>query len=112
MTTKIILKIRKIGTDLYSRGGSDPDFTKRGKAWTNIGFLRNHINQLRDVSVYHGAEVVEFELSEVRSYLISSVLEDSLKAKEDKKQRRDIRLEKEKRQKRHEEYLRLKKEFE
>ena len=31
---------------LYSTGGSTPSFTKRGKVWTNIGHVKNHLHGL------------------------------------------------------------------
>jgi hypothetical protein len=61
-----IFKIRDTATGLFSMGGHSPRWTKKGKAWTNIGHVKNHINNLsRHVikNVDHW-EVVEYELVE------------------------------------------------
>ena len=31
---------------LFSKGGTNPSFTKRGKIWTNIGHVKSHIHML------------------------------------------------------------------
>ena len=36
--------IRRRSDGKYSSGGSCPKFTKTGKAWTNMGHLKNHLN--------------------------------------------------------------------
>lgn len=52
----------------YSSGGMDPDFTKAGKTWANIGHVKNHIRQFMDryrvSEIYNDAEVVEIEVQE------------------------------------------------
>ena len=56
----------------YSSGGMDPDFTKGGKTWANIGHLKNHLRQFMDrysyrpsrAEVYIDAEIVEIEVKE------------------------------------------------
>ena len=54
-------KIRDRATGLYSTGGSTPRWSKRGKVWTNIGHVKQHLQQLwRDESYPETAEIVEF----------------------------------------------------
>lgn len=52
----------------YSSGGTDPDFTKAGKTWANIGHVKNHIRQFmgrhRISEIYDDAEIVEIEVEE------------------------------------------------
>ena len=52
----------------YSSGGQDPDFTKSGKTWANIGHVKNHIRQFmgryRISEIYNDAEIVEIEVEE------------------------------------------------
>ena len=41
----IIKVINELG--LYSKGGYNVSFTKRGKSWSSLGYLKNHLNQLK-----------------------------------------------------------------
>lgn len=59
-------KIHKKGTDLYSTGGMTPDWSKKGKVWTNIGHLKNHLHGLMNGAVdYRDAEIIELEMTPV-----------------------------------------------
>ena len=63
---KSIFMIRRRSDNKYSSGGSYPRFTKYGKAWTDLGHLKNHLNLVVD-SVYehrtsHGYEGEPFDL--------------------------------------------------
>lgn len=80
---------------LFSTGGMEPRFNKRGKVWTSIGALKNHLNQFRDSHYWtpHNSEirdwkVVEFELRPVGDapINISAFIEESRarKSKEDR----------------------------
>lgn len=65
-------KIRDKETGLFSKGGTRTDsylWTKNGKSWSNIGGLKNHLNQfvsyegqLKKDYPYHNAEIVEVEV--------------------------------------------------
>lgn len=65
-------KIRCKETGLFSKGGTRTDhylWTKNGKSWSNIGGLKNHLNQFIDYDgnlkkdyPYHNAEIVEVEV--------------------------------------------------
>ncbi len=45
MTDKIIYMIRRNSDGLFSTGGTSPTFTTKGKAWSTLGALKNHLNQ-------------------------------------------------------------------
>ena len=61
-----VFKIRNKETGLFSRGGTKPAniWSKEGKSWTNIGHLKNHLNQFtQGWHPYHNAEIVEVEIN-------------------------------------------------
>lgn len=63
------MKVYKIRDEngLYSTGGMEPDFTKGGKTWSNIGHVKNHLRQFIDsrrLEVYANAEIVVVEYTE------------------------------------------------
>lgn len=45
MNTSTIYKLRNAAGE-YSKGGSSPRFSKKGKIWSGIGPLKLHFNQL------------------------------------------------------------------
>lgn len=62
MNQSVLYKIRRRGTRTYSTGGTNPRFTKRGKAWS-IGDLRKHLNLISPStqSIYNNeCELVQF----------------------------------------------------
>lgn len=64
MINKTIYKIKRLSDGKYSTGGSRPSFTTNGKAWTNIGHLKNHLNLVIESNYeYHvsGYFVVEYK---------------------------------------------------
>lgn len=46
MATVKIFRIRRKTDGLYSTGGQNPKFTKKGKIWQGLGPLKNHLNLL------------------------------------------------------------------
>lgn len=40
---------------LFSKGGYYPSFSKKGKAWSSMGYFKNHLNQLstKDIEKYY-----------------------------------------------------------
>jgi hypothetical protein len=36
---------------LFSRGGMDVRFTKKGKTWSSIGYVKSHLRQLRESEI-------------------------------------------------------------
>jgi hypothetical protein len=46
-----IYRVRK--GNLYSKGGLEPRFTKKGKIWTGKNYLKNHFNMLKERFLYY-----------------------------------------------------------
>ena len=42
----LVYRIKRKSDGLYSTGGSCPRFTKKGKTWSSIGNLKNHLNMV------------------------------------------------------------------
>lgn len=63
-----VFKIRNKETGQFSKGGTYSVWSRTGKAWGNIGHVKNHLNQfiyngkLRPDYPYHNAEIVEVEI--------------------------------------------------
>ena len=94
-TPSRIFKIRRTTDDLYSNGGMSPGFDAKGKAWTTMGGLKNHLNlllgrngQVRS-EVYRHCEVITVELTPkiIDVTPMDQVLTDRRKQAEDKQQR-------------------------
>lgn len=77
-----IYRIRHTKTGLFSIGGTDVSadgktfgWTKKGKIWTGLGPLRNHLNQyaLTRASRLADWEVIEYELVETETAVKSAV---------------------------------------
>lgn len=49
---KSVYKIRNKTSGLFSTGGSSPGFTKVGKTWSTIGYLKSHLTMWADMG-YH-----------------------------------------------------------
>ena len=43
-----VYKIRRKTDGLFSSGGTDPSFSKKGKIWNARGHVTSHISQLTD----------------------------------------------------------------
>jgi len=97
MSTQVY-KIRDKVTGLFSAGGSEPRWTKKGRAWSSMVHLKSHIANLilrlpsgwghpnrwgRAPHPYATAEVVVFEVSESGTQDVSVVLAEVAKAKWD-----------------------------
>jgi hypothetical protein len=74
--TETIFKIRNKADGLFSSGGMDPSWSKKGKRWRGIGPLKNHLNLIKR-RVYAGCEVVEIEVTfkETSNYLVADLLD-------------------------------------
>jgi hypothetical protein len=74
-----VYKIRNKITGLFSTGGMEPKFNKKGKVWNGIGPLKNHLHQFDHVyhydydthigyytdetqKVYKDCEIIEYDL--------------------------------------------------
>jgi hypothetical protein len=87
MTTTSIYKIRD-ANGLFSTGGMNPSFTKKGKAWTNVGHVKSHLHQVsKRESKYKDCSLVEFQLVEVELSTVSMVefYEETAKQREEQK---------------------------
>lgn len=68
--------VRDLATGLFSRGGKNPRWSKRGKVWSNLGSLKTHI---RYHEKYYGWvnpmwEVVELDAIEGERYGVHALL--------------------------------------
>jgi hypothetical protein len=67
----LVYKIRRKSDGLYSNGGQEPIFSKRGKIWMGVGDIKNHFNVIRKCHtskkylevLYKGCEIVTFILN-------------------------------------------------
>jgi len=59
-----VYRIKNQTTGLYSTGGENPHWTKKGKLWTLAGALKNHFNLVNPVHYMPGVNfvVVSYEL--------------------------------------------------
>lgn len=79
----IVYKIRRKSDGLFSNGGQEPVFMKRGKMWTNIGHIKNHFNIIREYHtskkylefLYKNCEIITCVLSQVDSIDILEFLD-------------------------------------
>lgn len=46
--TRIVYMIQRNSDGLFSTGGCDPRFTKKGKCWNSIGALKSHLHLFHD----------------------------------------------------------------
>lgn len=94
-TPSRIFKIRRTTDDLYSNGGMSPGFDAKGKAWTTMGGLKNHLNLILgrnrpvDNDVYRHCEIITVELTPkiVDVTHMDQFLVERRKKVEDKQQR-------------------------
>jgi hypothetical protein len=60
---KFLYKIQR-AEGLFSKGGENPDFTKVGKTWTNIGHVKTHLKGVRN-SEYGRAIPEDWKIIEI-----------------------------------------------
>lgn len=60
-----VYKIRHKITGLYSKGGSSPMWSKKGKTWSGLGPLKLHIAGVVDSRYYHMSDMVNWEIIEI-----------------------------------------------
>lgn len=98
MANQKLYKIRDPATGLYSMGGVDPRWTKKGKVWTNIGHLKNHLRQVGSWGntpsrrkVYVGCEVVVIEVveDELERFPVMDLIDEQDASDEAKKKARE-----------------------
>ena len=76
-----LYKIRDTKTGLYSRGGSSckvsgdkRHWSKLGRVWTTLGFLKSHLAMYKKVPSTW--EVVELEIDEVRRFPVAELVKE------------------------------------
>ena len=72
----LIYKLRRKTDGLFSTGCLCPYFTKLGKVWKSIPYIKTHLRQLKDPEVYAECEVVEYEITEKTIYPLDEVKKD------------------------------------
>jgi hypothetical protein len=93
-------KIRDKNTGKFSTGGTRPGWTKRGKAWSTLGYLKAHLAQVDSPSrrtaygppptgphPYVDAEIVEF--GEVGKRDVSLLLAEAAEEEREKRRKAD-----------------------
>lgn len=88
----VLFKIRKKGTDLYSSGGGSPRWTRKGKAWTSLGHVKNHLatachrnwGAVGGIYTAGDVEVVEFVVQE-KTATDLAVIQQQVKDAKDKR---------------------------
>lgn len=58
----------------FSTGGVNPSWTKMGKSWGNIGYIKSHLNVRSDYNESYGdnVDIVKYELVEVERESMSN----------------------------------------
>ena len=131
----IIYKIRRKSDGLFSKGGSTPHFNKKGKIWKQRGHLTSHINQLWNDGigyshnhhrnwnepamspshVYVDCEIVPYEIVETpldSTQTIMDYISERKEEKAEKNRQAVIAREASDKKRRHDQYEKLKQEFE
>ena len=60
-----LYKIRHKETGLYSKGGSYPSWSKKGKTWSTLGHLKRHIACVVDCRYHKMNDMVNWEILEI-----------------------------------------------
>lgn len=86
-----VYKIRDKETGLFSTGGTYPRFTNKGKSWSGMDALKNHINQFKGRESrwrYDNCEVIEMVLveSELNKYDPNDLLNMGREAEKKRKE--------------------------
>ena len=118
MTAKYMIRNKE---GLYSTGGMDPRFTRKGKVWNGIGPLKCHLVMMKSCSyygvtvgkVYKDCVVVEIAMKaeEVSAMSVLDFIQQDFDRRAKEQDRLEKRYEAEAKERRHEEYLKLKEEF-
>jgi hypothetical protein len=93
MATVTIYKIRHKITGLFSSGGAHPRWTKKGKAWTNIGHIKTHFSMIGDAQLraaYRDSEIVEYDVTEAGTSSMTELFDQILEAKDLKRKKAEL----------------------
>jgi len=92
----MIVKIKN-KDGLFSKGSSYPYFTKKGKMWSSLGYMKSHLRQLKKdyaMEVYKDCDVVVIDDNDSYKETIIPMNEFLIKFYKEKKQldlKKDIR---------------------
>jgi hypothetical protein len=117
MANITVFKIKSTLTGLFSTGGSSPDWSKKGKTWSQRGHVSLHLSGLcgngRRIYRQHDAVVVECVIKEedVSTIKVSEWLSETERKAREKEADREARNIERARQERLQQYVKLKKEF-
>jgi hypothetical protein len=105
-------KIRHKETGLFSKGGTDVRWSKKGKIWAAKGHLSNHLAQFSDPEkVYEDAEIVEIESIVVGTESITNWVDRVVERRYNRDKARQMEIEESMRLDRLRQYEKLRKEF-
>ena len=62
MSEQLAYKIRRETDGLYSSGGQHPIFTTKGKIWSKIRYLKNHLRLVKKER-YDDCEIIVIKIS-------------------------------------------------
>ena len=102
-------KIMELSTGLYSMGGTGPTWAskgKKGKLWTTLGHVRNHLNQ-RPKYDLSDTVVIEVELVEVSRRRLGELVEDQRRSRQEKEAAQQAASQREEREREERELARL-----
>ena len=90
--TETIYKIRR-SDGLFSKGGCNPAFDKKGKLWRHIGHLKNHLNQLEREGLYSNCEIVILQVTEtpVDTLSLEDLQTDLAKSRKEREHQMQLR---------------------
>jgi hypothetical protein len=108
---EMFYKIRNRKTGLFATEGCYPSFSKKGKIWRTIGYLKSHLNGIRIADVYKDCEIIEYETYQKSVIDMISFEKDLEKEINDKQKKLYTRQEKEAKENRRKEWLKLNEEF-
>jgi len=82
---------------LFSRGGYTPSFTKKGKVWSSLGYVKNHLNQINEdevFDIYSDCILVEIDEDELTSkeYPMKDFIDNYILEKKEKDLKRSLNL--------------------
>lgn len=73
-TLKVYM-VRDMATGLFDTGKTHPSWSRAGKRWKSLGYVRGHFTSMR-VPVKSTWEIVEYELVETGRFSAASIVSD------------------------------------
>ena len=100
---------------LFSDGGENAHFSKKGKEWKDMRHLMAHVTriiQCGNEDVYRNCSIVECELIEIKKYDITSIIEKKKSELLEREELEEARRQKRKTQEERKLFKELSKKFE